>query len=292
METINQRFEKVLAHIDENLSKPLALSVLSDIAKVPEYHFDFIFLSLFHTSSSEYIALLRNLEAGQQLGFDKSISIKEVAVSVGYQSETAFITDFTQAIGQSPQAFQRQPNWGQFFQKQQPLKTLSEGHNDLTAADVNVDNCKLDKIDLAMISHQAEAQYLPQTIQAMRAFRQANQLSPTSSRTFNFVYQSKPKSTEQLHIDIAVSINTLEKQRIGPAINDSEYFYYSCIPEGKYASFIHLGSDKELERKLKYLYGAWLSSTNQRLKNVPLIFEQLNITEPSKQATRVYLGLD
>nr|WP_283104515.1 GyrI-like domain-containing protein [Shewanella olleyana] len=271
------------------------MGLLASIAQVPQYHFDFIFHSLFHTNIDDYIALLRNLEVAQQLGFDKSISIAKVAQSAGYQSEIAFVKAFSKSIGQSPQQFQQSPDWGNFFAKQQPLKTLSEGHEELSASDVNIEIVDLDSIALIVIKHRTLAEYLPQTIQAMRAFRQAHQLTAATSQTFNFIYQSTAAANEQYNIDIAVSINDTQKTALKSLIESSEFFYFDEIPKGRFASFIHTGSDEALHKKLKYLYGTWLIAQNKKesveLKDIPLIFEKVNITEPDKQQTRVYLAL-
>ncbi|MCC4831560.1 GyrI-like domain-containing protein [Shewanella sp. 10N.7] len=68
----------------------------------------------------------------------------------------------------------------------------------------------------------------------------------------------------------------------------------SMILEGRYATFLHSGSDEDLNKKVKYLYGTWLNEQSQnkaiQLKNLPLIFEKLNITQPQQIKTRVYLG--
>ncbi len=294
MEKISQRFEHVLSHIDNNLTSRLDCKLLASIAQVPECHFDFIFHSLFHTRTEDYIGLLRNLEAAQQLGFDKAIPISTVAESAGFASEASFTEAFTKAIGQSPSQFQLTPDWGNFFEKQQPLKTLSEGHDELTAEQANIELVELEAIPLIAIEHRTQAQYLPQTIEAMRAFRQAHQLSPDTSRTFNFIYQSAAEPLQQFNIDIAASVTQTQKADLRSVIDVSDYFMESMIPAGRYATFLHSGSDEDLNKKVKYLYGNWLNEQSQnkpiQLKNLPLIFEKLNITQPQQIKTRVYLG--
>ena len=129
----------------------------------------------------------------------------------------------------------------------------------------------------------------------MRAFRQAHQLSPATSQTFSFVYQINASENEQYNIDIAVSINDNQKATLTPLIESYEHFKLCEIPKGRFASFIHTGSDEALNQKVKYLYGTWLIEQNKKynveLKKLPLIFEKKDITEPNKQQTRVYLAL-
>ncbi|WP_299572076.1 GyrI-like domain-containing protein [uncultured Shewanella sp.] len=304
MENITQRFERVLTHIDNNLSSSLDIETLARLAQIPEYHFEFIFQSLFHTKLNEYIDLLRHLEAAQQLGFDKSVAISVVAQAVGFSSEKAFERAFTRSIGQSPKQFQLAPDWGNFFQKQQPLKTLSEGHDQLSAFEVNIEVVELEEVPLIIIEHRTLAEYLPQTIQAMRVFRQTHNLSPEKSQTFNFIYQTYPEGVEyeQIHssasnykIDIAVSVNAQQKASLIAAIESSEYFKETSIPKGSYASFLHSGSDEALNKKIKYLYGTWLVENskinNTQLNTMPLIFEKLKINNSNQSQTRVYLPL-
>ncbi|MCL1143927.1 AraC family transcriptional regulator [Shewanella gaetbuli] len=291
MELLSEKFERVLAYIDTHLNTSLSLDTLADIAQVPQCHFDNIFMSLFHSTSSQYIQLLRNLEAAHQLGFDKNISIMQVAQSVGYVDEATFTTEFTASIGQSPSDFQLHPDWGNFFVKQQPLKTLSEGHETLSADDVNVEVIRLETIPCIAIKHQASEQYLPQTIQSMRAFRQAHKLSPQFSRTFNLIHQFQQNASGQINMDIAVSVTAEQKAQLTAVINDSEHFYFSEIPQGQYATFLHTGTDEELKKKLNYLFASWLSLQHKTLANYPLFFERLNILQQDNAQTRVFLGV-
>ena len=292
---MTQRFEHVLTHIDNNLASDLDKSKLAELAQVPECHFDFIFSSLFHTNLKDYVALLRNLEVAQLLGFDKTISLAQVAKSAGFSSVKDFEVAFTKSIGQSPQAFQLSPDWGNFFQKQQPLKTLSEGHDELSAEQVNIEIVELAEIPLIAIEHRGLSQYVPQTVQAMRAFRQAHHLSPKDSRTFNFIYQASSNETEEYYIDIAVSVNVEQKASLASVITASQHFINKQLVEGRYATFLHSGTDEELNKKMKYLYGTWLINQNKtqntELANQPLIVEKIHITEPEKMKTRVYLAL-
>ncbi|WP_076536975.1 GyrI-like domain-containing protein [Shewanella sp. UCD-KL21] len=291
MKDLHAQFEVLLSYIDNNLSAISAYddklnSRLAAIAGVAEVHFSALFYSLFHTKAQDYISLLKNLEAAQLLGFDKTISLDTVALKMGYPSTAAFITAFTSSIGQSPQSFQDSPNWGDFFAKQQPLSTLAEGHEQFSAAEIDIQLSDLTATELVVIEHRGPACYLSQSINALSAFWQKYHLSPSTSRSFNFVYDMPyPKinalADEQsmLSLDIGVSVNQAQLNELAPVIAESDYFSNKTVAAGRYAHFYHLGSEKELNSKIKYLYTHWLAASGLTLTSQPLLIERLAVTQ-------------
>ncbi|MDO6639289.1 AraC family transcriptional regulator [Shewanella sp. 5_MG-2023] len=289
MKDLHAQFEVLLSYIDNNLPAISAFddnlnSRLAAIAGVAEVHFGALFYSLFHTKVQDYIRLLKNLEAAQLLGFDKTISLDTVALKMGYPSTAAFITAFTDSIGQSPQSFQASPDWGNFFAKQQPLSTLAEGHEQFSAAEVNIQASDLTATELVVIKHRGPACYLSQSKNALNAFRQKYHLSPSTSRTFNFVYdmpypQINALTDDQsmLSLDIGVSVNQAKLTELAPVIAESGYFSNKSVAKGRYAQFYHLGSEKELNSKIKYLYSHWLAASDWTLTTQPLIIERLDV---------------
>ena len=289
---LEQQFEGVLQLIDNHLNENLSLERLAAEAGVPLNHFEFIFYSLYHTQVVDYIALLRNIAAAQTLGFDKSVSILEVATAAGYSSTVEFTQAFTASIGQTPQAFRQAPDWANFFIKQQPLKTLSQGHNTLTDADVNIEIIQLDKVDLVLIKHRGPKVYLPQTIQALIAFRKTHQLRLLDNRTFNFVYCLPQNMSMNYAIDIGVSVPTAKLSDLQVVMADSEYFKASAMPSGTYATFVHKGSEIALQGKISYLYRIWLAKNNFTLTEHPLTFERFDLTDTIDDVhVKVYLAV-
>ncbi|UJF23285.1 AraC family transcriptional regulator [Shewanella sp. OMA3-2] len=289
---LEQQFEGVLQFIDNNLSENLHFERLAVEAGVPFNHFEFIFYSLYHTQVADYIALLRNIEAAQTLGFDKSVSILDVAKAAGYSSAVEFTQAFTSSIGQTPEAFRQAPDWGNFFIKQQPLKTLSQGHNTLTDVDVNIEAIRLDRLDLVLIKHRGPKEYLSQTMQALSAFKKAHQLPLSDCRRFNFIYNLPQNMNTDHAIDIGVSITPTKASELQVVMADSKYFNVTALQSGIYATFSHKGSEIALQDKINYLYHTWLTKNDFTLTEHPLVFEHVERIEDANDVhVKVYLAV-
>ena len=289
---LEQQFERVLQFIDEHLSENLPREVLADKSGVPVNHFDLIFYSLYHTHFDEYLALLRNIEAAQILSFDKSVPIEQVAKTAGYTSTTAFIDAFTFSIGQSPASFRQAPDWAQFFAKQQPLKTLSEGHEQLECLDANIHLETLEELKILMIEHRGPALYVSQSIQALLAFRKAHCLPLSQQRTFNFIYSLPPDNNANFSIDIGVSVSEGQLNALNVPLSDSSCFKTKTLSKGRYAVLYHKGSEAELTCKIKYLYSTWLKKMKYQLREQPLIFERFDSANEAESVDlKVYLAI-
>ncbi|WP_144206572.1 AraC family transcriptional regulator [Shewanella donghaensis] len=290
MKELNTNFEKVLNYIDNHLNQPLAINTLAQLAEVPEAHFSFLFYSLFHTRPEDYISLLRNIEAAQTLGFDKTAVIAEVAKQAGFSSIEAFTFAFSNNIGQSPQNFQNNPDWGNFFAKQKPLSTLSEGHDKLTNELVGIELVEREAIDIVAIEHRGPERFVSQSVQSLIAFRQKHRLSPSTSRTFNFIYDiptsNKLTASQELYrIDIGASLSKEQLTSLESVLADSDHFVHKQLIRSDYAMFTHCGSHKELHAKIKFLYSEWLPHSGKRLTHLPLIFERLDIVASTSETT-------
>jgi AraC family transcriptional regulator len=289
---LEQQFEHVLQFIDEHLSENLSLALLADKAGVPVNHFEFIFHSLYHTQFKDYLSLLRNMEAAQTLSFDKSVGIEHVAQIAGYASTTAFVDGFTLSIGQSPESFRQAPNWANFFAKQQPLKTLSEGHEQLGYLDANIRIETLEELELLMIEHRGPALYVYQSIQALIAFRKAHSLLPSQQRTFNFIYSLPQDHSYNYSIDIGVNVSQAQLSALQKVLSGSAHFKVKTLSKGRYAVLSHNGSQDELNGKIKYLYGTWLTKMNYQLREQPLTFERFDMGNDDENVNlKIYLAI-
>ncbi|QHS12907.1 helix-turn-helix domain-containing protein [Shewanella sp. Arc9-LZ] len=161
---LDQAFERALAYLDQHLNEPFDRQVLADIAHIPLCHFDPLFTALYHMSIDAYAELLKSLEAAHLLGFGKQVSLATIAAKLAYRNEQHFIESFTRSIGQSPESFQQAPDWGNFFAKQQPLKSFRVDANHQDKQSYSVDIVSFDAQALAVMEHHGDPALLPQTI--------------------------------------------------------------------------------------------------------------------------------
>ncbi|WP_350976428.1 GyrI-like domain-containing protein [Shewanella sp. AC34-MNA-CIBAN-0136] len=271
---LDQAFERALAYLDQHLNEPFDLQVLADIAHIPRCHFDPLFTALYHMSIDAYVELLKSLEAAHLLGFGKQVSLATIAAKLAYRNEQHFIESFTRSIGQSPESFQQAPDWGNFFAKQQPLKSFRVDANQQDKQSYSVDIVSFDAQALAVMEHHGDPALLPQTIARFIEWRRQFGLFPTSCRTFNLLYSTLELSVKtQYRIDIGVSLNA-ETQAI---VSESSQIKLKSIPQGRCAMIKYSGDDNGLTAAIDYLYRDWVNANDITLRNYPVYLERLDI---------------
>lgn len=271
---LDQAFERALAYLDQHLNEPFDRQVLADIAHIPLCHFDPLFTALYHMSIDAYVELLKSLEAAHLLGFGKQVSLATIAAKLAYRNEQHFIESFTRSIGQSPESFQQAPDWGNFFAKQQPLKSFRVDANQQDKQSYSVDIVSFDAQALAVMEHHGDPALLPQTIARFIEWRRQFGLFPTSCRTFNLLYSTPELSVKtQYRIDIGVSLNA-ETQAI---VSESSQIKLKSIPQGRCAMIKYSGDDNGLTAAIDYLYRDWVNANDITLRNYPVYLERLDI---------------
>ena len=292
---LDQAFEQALTYLDQHLHLPIDIAVLADVAGIAEYHFRHLFHALYRLSVEEYVDLLQSLQAAHQLGFGEQIPFATIAANLGYSNEADFVHSFTHSIGQSPRSFQQQPDWGNFFTKQQPLKSFqssSEDNNRFT-----VDEITLEPLVLAMVSHNGTAEEVPVTIQHFIQWRKRNEVGPNIGKTYNLIY-SHPKDNPY-QIDIGVSLDSENFARLASSGLTEPDIHTKIIPEGRYA-MLKVSSNAKgdninnlLHDGVSYLYRQWLNTHSIALRNSPLMFERLNVgaIEGAEQQVNIYLPI-
>ena len=271
---LDQAFERALAYLDQHLNEPFDRQVLADIAHIPLCHFDPLFTALYHMSIDAYVELLKSLEAAHLLGFGKQVSLATIAAKLAYRNEQHFIESFTRSIGQSPESFQQAPDWGNFFAKQQPLKSFRVDANQQDKQSYSVDIVSFDAQALAVMEHHGDPALLPQTIARFIEWRRQFGLFPTSCRTFNLLYSTPELSVKmQYRIDLGVSLNA-ETQAI---VSESSQIMLKSIPQGRCAMIKYSGDDNGLTAAIDYLYRDWVNANDITLRNYPVYLERLDI---------------
>ncbi|MBB1361604.1 AraC family transcriptional regulator [Shewanella sp. SR44-4] len=271
---LDQAFERALAYLDQHLNEPFDRQVLADIAHIPLCHFDPLFTALYHMSIDAYVELLKSLEAAHLLGFGKQVSLATIAAKLAYRNEQHFIESFTRSIGQSPESFQQAPDWGNFFAKQQPLKSFRVDANQQDKQSYSVDIVSFDAQALAVMEHHGDPALLPQTIARFIEWRRQFGLFPTSCRTFNLLYSTPELSVKmQYRIDLGVSLNA-ETQAI---VSESSQIKLKSIPQGRCAMIKYSGDDNGLTAAIDYLYRDWVNANDITLRNYPVYLERLDI---------------
>ncbi|ABE55769.1 transcription activator, effector binding [Shewanella denitrificans OS217] len=292
MEDYQQKFERVLSHIDEHLSKPLAVDTLIAIAGLPQTqgqgHFLRLFSAMYGIELIDYINLLRDLQSVFELAYRPNISMADIASNASFQCPKAFSEDFNARNGMTPEAFRLKPEWNAWFEKQAALDTMrtpnlasNDIHHKVTLVD-------LASIELAVVEHSGPVSNLHGSLQAFIGWRRAMHTPPLVSRSFNLVYHDvKHVPASEYRLDIGAEIGRpLTAQDVGMVSKQ--------LPKGRYALLAHTGNEASLGEAINDLYGQWLVNSGEPLADFPLVLErvtQFPDVAQHKAVTHIYLGL-
>jgi AraC family transcriptional regulator len=95
------RINKVLDHINENLTDDFTLEDLASIANFSPYHFHRIFAGIMQETISQFITRIRLERAAARLIDNPRESITEVAFNFGFSSSSTFARAFKEKFGMS-----------------------------------------------------------------------------------------------------------------------------------------------------------------------------------------------
>lgn len=96
----------LLAYIERNLDKPIRTSCLAAIVNKAERTFSRLFMSSFKISPQRYISELRIAEAKRLLR-NTEWTLADIALAVGFSSQSNFTAAFTKAQGISPSQYRK-----------------------------------------------------------------------------------------------------------------------------------------------------------------------------------------
>jgi AraC family transcriptional regulator len=292
MANSQDKFVKIINHIESNLDKKFNIDELCQLAYLSKYHFHRQCSAFFNMPVMAIVKLLRLKRTAYQLAY-RDEKIIDIALMNGYESHQAFSRAFKQQFNQSPSSFRRSPDWAFWHSQYEPIlklrtkiKIMNDDANLNTS--LNVDIIDFPETIIAVIEHRAAPKFIGKTIQKFIQWRKANKLAPNKSKTFNLVYDD-PNITEpeNYRFDVCCSIkHTIEENSYG-VIN-------KVIPAGKCAVIRHVGSDDSIGVAVRYLYEVWLNNTDVEIRDFPLFFERVSFfpeVPENEMVTDIYLPI-
>jgi len=102
------RIDQVLRFIDENLDADLSLEALAQVANYSAFHFHRIFKLIVGESLNTYILRKRIEKMASVLMYQPAISVTELSLQYGFNSNSSFTRAFKKYYGVSPTEFRRQ----------------------------------------------------------------------------------------------------------------------------------------------------------------------------------------
>ena len=104
MDTARLAVDRAISTMWERYSEPLTLDELADTAILSKFYFSRCFRSITGTSPGRFLTAVR-LYRAKNLLQKTSLSVTDIAYTVGYNSLGTFTTRFTKSVGMSPARF-------------------------------------------------------------------------------------------------------------------------------------------------------------------------------------------
>lgn len=102
------RIDQVLRFIDENLDSELSLEALAQVAHYSTFHFHRIFKQIAGENLNTYILRKRIEKMASVLMYQPIVSVTELSLQYGFNSNSSFTRAFKKYYGVSPTEFRRQ----------------------------------------------------------------------------------------------------------------------------------------------------------------------------------------
>jgi AraC family transcriptional regulator len=100
------RLRRVIEYVEANLAEPVSLSDLALAAGLTRMHFAAQFRAATGLPPHEYL-LRRRIERAQEMLLDGDATLVDIALSVGFQTQSHFTSVFKRFVGQPPRAWRQ-----------------------------------------------------------------------------------------------------------------------------------------------------------------------------------------
>ena len=101
---VDRRLRRAIEFMHDNFGSEIALEEIAGAAYLSEYHFARLFKQITGVTPHVYLANLR-LDRARKLLAETTLSISEIASTVGYQSQSHFTKVFKSITGVTPRAY-------------------------------------------------------------------------------------------------------------------------------------------------------------------------------------------
>ena len=287
-ERYQERFSRVLAHIEARSEHCLSLGELSGIAAFSRHHFHRQFSAFLGMSVYRYGQFMRMRRASWRLAYRPELPIGDIALASGYEGPEAFARAFRQFSGQSPSEFRASPDWREWHSRCRPFIHLRQTQMQSFQAPRAVRIVQFPATRVAALEHQGNPLRLGESIRTFIEWRKANRLRPDISATFNIAYND-PDETPAAEFRFGICAAT-DKPIARNDLGVSEL----TIPAGRCALLRHVGSDDHLVHSIRYLYASWLPASGEETRDFPLFMQRVKFfpdVADSEATTDIYLPL-
>ncbi len=243
---------RVVDYINRNLTNPVDLESLANVANISAFHFHRIFRSVMGENVGEYVQRLRLENAALRLRTTAMLT-EEIAEHTGYQTVQAFSKAFKKYFGVSPAAYRNQTNGSTTYSKP------ASGNYNLPAPEIRtVDDIKY--VYIRIIDVYGSPLSYNIAWGKLYSFAQQNGIINEQTAYLGLSFDD-PTITEPSRCRFYACITT-EKD-----IKPQGEFGVQTIRGGRYAVFTLKGSYSGLMDLYNGIYMQWLPASGYQLRN-------------------------
>jgi len=285
-----QRIQKGLEFIRQNIHRPISLAEVSKAACFSEYHFHRIFKAIMNETLGQYITRKKLESAAVQIAYGNEVKIAELADKYGYATVSSFSKAFASWFGCRPSEVKNLP------EAQGKIGKLQKKYGkDVNALEIFNDQDFISQKDPKLFAemnqkvkvftveafqvyflsskggYQLEA--VRETWQILREKAEDHGLEWEDCEQFAICHDHPGLvPTENCRYDACI--------RIKPDWEIELPLLKTTIPSGRYASYPCIGPEEEVLAQYLDFYSHWLPYSGYELDDFPVIDHCLGATKP------------
>jgi len=261
--TYEERLDRVLSYIYENLDEDLSLDQLAEIACMSRYHWHRVFLAMTGETLSGMVRRMRLTWAANAL-VETEMPLRSIASQVGYQNLSSFSRSFKRAHGLSPKEFRQKGR-----RKNELSFDRPKGKNMYSVTIKDMSDFRA-----AGVLHKGPYRKLGGAFNKLGSILMAKSLMQEVSELF-VIYHDPPESKPDEDLRSHVAVKT--QSAFPSELKDLEYFN---VDGGQYAVLEHTGPYPTLKSAYDWLYGHWLPNSGMEPRDAPPL--EVYINDPRK----------
>ena len=297
MRTVTQksylsRIVKTLNYIQTNLDHELTLEELAKEANFSPFHFHRIFSGMLGESVKELVRRLKLERAAIELQ-TTSMSILQISINAGYESDMAFSRVFKSKVGILPSEFRRTEHARFPCSSKACIRYVTSGHIS-SFEPLQIKECKMNimikdvnNMKVAYVSHQGPYQECGHAWDKLCSSLATEGLLGGDAKMLGVSYDDPDViPAEDLRYDACITVpNDFQ------VIDDIKV---QTISGGQYAVTTHIGSYNNLSDTYRKFFGQWLPQSDYESDDKPCFEVYLNdpeSTEPEDLVTDIYMPI-